>query len=63
MIGAEVILPQGGEQQLDKVIRQAVDKNGTTIGNHAVNPLLNTLFYDVEFPDGAVRRYAANLIA
>ena len=33
------------------------------IGNHAVNPLLNTLLYDVDFSDGAVRRYAANIIA
>ena len=63
MIGAEVILPQGEEQQLAKVIRQAVDKNGTTIWNQAVNLLLNTFLYDVEFPDGAVRRYAANIIA
>ena len=63
MIGAEVLLPQGGDQQLAKVIWQAVDKNGTTVGNHTVNPLLNTSLYDVEFPDGAVRRYAANMIA
>ena len=63
MIGAEVLIPQGEEQKLSKVIRQAVDKNGTALGNHAVNPLLNTLLYDVEFPDGAVRRYAANIIA
>ena len=46
-----------------KVIRKAVDKNGTTIGNNPVNPLLNTLLYDVEFLDGTVRRYAANMIA
>ena len=58
-----MLLPQGKEQKLAKVIRQAVDKNGTTIGNHTVNLLLNTLLYDVEFPDGAVRRYAANMIA
>ena len=63
MIGAEVLLPQGEEQKLAKFIRQAVDKNGTTIGNHAVDPLLNILLYDVEFPDGSVRRYAAKIIA
>ncbi len=27
------------------------------------HPLLNTLVYDVEFPDGAVKKYAANIIA
>ena len=63
MIGAEVLLPQGEGQKLAKFIRQAVDKNDTTIGNHAVNLLLNALIYDVEFPDEVVRRYAANMIA
>ena len=48
---------------MGKVICQAFDKNGTTIGNHAVNPLLNTLLCDVEFPDGSVRIYASNSIA
>ena len=33
------------------------------IGNHNKNPLLNTLVYDVEFPDGALKKYAANVIA
>ena len=46
-----------------KVIRKAVDKNGTNIGNNPVNPLLNTFLYDVEFLDGEVRRYAVNIIA
>ena len=63
MIGSEVLLPQGEKQKFSKVIRQVVDKNGTTIGNHAVNPLLNTFLYNVEFLDGAVRRYVANIIA
>ena len=30
---------------------------------HSYNPLLITLVYDVEFPDGDVKKYAANLIA
>ena len=33
------------------------------IGNHNKNPLLNTLVYDVEFPDGAVKKDSANIIA
>ena len=32
------------------------------IGNHNGNLLLNTLVYDVEFPDGAVKKYAGNII-
>ena len=46
-----------------KVMRKSVDKNSQVIGTHNKNPLLNTLVYDVEFPDGDVKKYAANLIA
>ena len=27
------------------------------------NPFLNSIIYDVEFPDGQVKEYAANIIA
>ena len=27
------------------------------------NPLLNSIIYDVEFPDGQIKEYAANVIA
>ena len=37
--------------------------NGNIIGNFDLNPVLNSLVYDVEFPDGAVKNYAANVIA
>ena len=63
MISSEVLLPQGQVLQLAKVIRQSIDKNGKVIGNHNKNPLLNTLVYDVDFPDGDVKKYAANIIA
>ena len=33
------------------------------IGNHNKTPLLNTLVYDLEFPYGAVKKYAANIVA
>ena len=45
------------------VLRKSVDENGQVIGAHNENPLLYTLVYNVEFPDGAVKNYAANLIA
>ena len=45
-----------------KVLMNSVDENGEVIGTHTENPLLNTLVYDVEFPDGDVKKYAANLI-
>ena len=33
------------------------------IGNHNKNPLLNTLVYDVEFPDGAAKLFLENALA
>ena len=32
-------------------------------GTYDDNPFLNTIIYDVEFPDGQVKDYAANVIA
>ena len=46
-----------------KVFSKSVDENGQVIGAHNENPLLNTLVYDVQFPNGDVKNYAANLIA
>ena len=63
LFSAEVFLPHGEEQVVAKDLRKSVDENGQVIGAHNDNPLLNTLVYDVEFPDGDVKKYAANLIA
>ena len=46
-----------------KVLRRAVDEDGNLIGIFDEVPALNTLLYDVEFPNGAIKQYAANLIA
>ena len=37
--------------------------NGEVIGQFDVNPLLNNIIYDVEFADGTIKAYAANVIA
>ena len=63
LVSAEVLLPHGQEQVTAKVLRKSVDENGQVIGTHNENPLLNTLVYDVKFPYGDVKKYAANLIA
>ena len=34
----------------------------TASANHEI-PMLNTVVYDVLFPDGAVKQYSANIIA
>ena len=33
------------------------------MGNANIRPELNTLMYEVKFPDGEIRPYAANIIA
>ena len=39
------------------------DADENLIGNANANPLLDTRLYEVEFPDGDIREYAANVIA
>ena len=63
LIHAEVLLPQGEDLQSAKVKRRSKDNDGTTIGTYDPNPILNSIIYDVEFPDGVVKQYAANTIA
>ena len=63
LIHAEVNLPQGENMQLAKVLRRSTDDTGKNIGHFDDNPYLNTLVYDVQFPDGSVKEYAANIIA
>jgi hypothetical protein len=63
LIHAEVLLPQGEDLQSAKVKGRSKDASGSTIGSYDPNPLLNSIIYDVEFPDGVVKQYAANTIA
>ena len=49
--------------QTGKVTQRAVDPDGHTVGKYDDNPSLNSLLYKVEFDDGLVREYAANIIA
>jgi hypothetical protein len=63
LIHAELNLPQGETMQHAKVTGRSKDDTGSTIGTYDHNPMLNTMLYDVEFPDGSVKEYAANIIA
>ena len=51
----ELLLPHGEELLVAKVLRRLVDEQGKVIGNTYYNPILNTLTYDVEFPDGNIK--------
>ena len=62
-ITMEVLLPNGEEKQLAQVLRRSLDENGRHVGRYNDNPVLNTAVYDVEFPDGTIKAYGANIIA
>jgi hypothetical protein len=63
IINAEVQLQLGNELSLGKVVRHALGPDGVTTGSYADNPMLNSIVYEVEFPDGQTKEYAANTIA
>ena len=62
-IGAEVNLSFGGTVRSGKVKRRARDAAGKVSGAANPNPILDTRTYEVEFPDGNVAEYSANVIA
>ena len=47
LMNAEVLLPQGEDKRLDKVIKRSVNSDGKIIGNYNELPVLNTMLYDV----------------
>ena len=46
-----------------KILCRSLDPTGWSLVCYHKNPILNTLVYDVEFPDGGVKEYSANVIA
>jgi hypothetical protein len=60
---AEVLLPNMGTLTKAKVISRKRDADGNPVGRRHHNPILDTREYEVEFPDGAVDTFTANLIA
>ena len=63
MINAEVQLQQGHEFVTGKVKRRALGLDGRTMGSWSDNPIMNSMIHEVEFPDGQVEEYSANIIA
>ena len=60
---AQIHLPCGEELQLDTVLCLKWDNDGKAIGTYDNNLILDTQVYEVEFSDGEVLGYAANIIA
>ena len=63
IINAEVQMQNGNKLSTGKVVRRALGPDGKTTGSYADNPILNLIVYEVEFPDGQMKEYAANTIA
>ena len=63
LINAEVLLQLDDNLTMGKVKGRSLDPHGNVTGSYNENPLLNSIIYDVEFPDGQVKEYAANILA
>jgi hypothetical protein len=63
VLNTELMLPNGEAYQQAKVVRRTLGSDGRTHGTYHHQPELNTMTYDVEFGDGFVKEYTANVIA
>ena len=63
IINAEVMIQNGDEMAMGKVARRSLDADGRTTGTYHDNLFLNTITYNVEFPNGQVKECGANIIA
>ena len=63
IINTEVMIQNGNEMAMGKVARRSLDADGRMTGTYHDNPFLNTVTYDMEFSDGQVKEYSANIIA
>jgi hypothetical protein len=63
-VNAELIFNVGtGNERRGRVTKRAKGAYGETIGTAHTNPLFDTREYVVEFTDGSVENYYANVIA
>ena len=63
LLNAEVKLSNKSmKEQTARVMNRTKDKDSNLIGTYNPDPILNTIVYDVMFPDAPVSEYATNLI-
>jgi hypothetical protein len=63
ILQSEVYLQLGESMTIGRVAKRAIGPDGTVAGTYDENPCLNTMIYEVEFPDRQLKDYAANVIA
>jgi hypothetical protein len=63
-LNAELIFNVGtNDERRGRVIKRARGLDGQSLGRAHANPLFDTREYDIEFTNGTVEKYQANLIA
>jgi hypothetical protein len=62
-VGANVRLPLGDEIRSGKAVRCKRDRDGNVRGRYNANSMLDTMIYEIEFPDGRSDEYTINVIA
>ena len=62
-VGSEVNLSFGETMRSESVKQRARYAKGELFGTRNPNPILDTRSYEVEFPDGDVAEFNANVIA
>ena len=45
------------------LLQRTIGPDGKVTGTYDCNPYFNSILYDVKFPDGEVKEYAANITA
>ena len=62
-VNAEVLMQKGDGFKTGKVVGRKRQADGSLKGTANANPILDTRTYEVEFPDGEISEYTANVIA
>ena len=62
LLNAEVQLQHVDWVTTGKVKRRALGPDGNMVGKYDNNPMLNSIMCEVEFADGTVKEYGANII-
>jgi len=62
-LGAELLVPSGDNFIVSRVIKRVRDEDGNPVGQRNNNPILDTRRYEVQFGDGSMIEYTANLVA
>ena len=63
IIHAEIAFQLEENNVAGKVKGRTLGPDGRTSGIYHEDPRLNSMIYDVDFPDGQIKEYSANMIA